>query len=883
MKTFKIAQVFSQLQTWNPFTEKHKFDPLKKGSDKRYSYQIKNHKVFNFDIDQDDIKTAIIAAEVETDPRRILLMQVYRETLRDLHVRSQIETAINKVLSPPWAIVDEETYEINEELTRLMQKKWFEKLRRFFVLEEFEGTKLVELGQFKETKHGWELISVKEFPAELVLPKKGLIVPSPYGQTGIPYRPEDLPEGATKEIKQLAEQASEFFIEIGDHDNLGLLQYIAPNSTYKKYAKGDWARSSEKWIDPVTIIRSSSDDDAENDKKAESAENMGNNSWMILDKEDEVDLLERKNASGFKTTQEWLHYLDADNSKGANGQVATSDEKSFVGSAEVQERILDDYTDRRSRSMTYWLNEDVLPKLIALNEGNTAYSQLEGHLFMPLQNLGEEEDDDDDSSSGGEEDEKPTNHLNPGRGSVRGKSRAPQISGYGLAIDVQSCCASIASESLVLMNDLSKLLEQFVKRIYTRKIRPGKIDSEVAKANADKVWNGMKRGFNDNLTNVKFGSPEHRLKVQLRYNVFVMAAFKNHHNTLDLHNLLFNGDGTVKTFSAFKKDVLAVNEKYNVNWLNAEYKLGKANARMASKWMVYQGKGGSLVYLAVLDGNARAEHEALHGATFPVNHAFWTTYYPPNGWGCRCDVRWIRREETKEPASRPSLKAEHQNNPGITGKVFNSDHPYFEVAKKFEKQAKKIFGFDLPLDLDKFNANLSVFETLKADKNYKLSHASIENGGVVFQHLKHGKDELKDNLTVAKKLANDRGDAVVLKAISDQRTNDALVNGIEYEFKKSGQFTNIARSIQSAFKAARNQGAERMIVQIGRKVDADKLIKGVGYGFHYSPTIKEIELWINGKQIVVNVTSYLEAIKKSPKKLTVVNLKGQASCLAVQI
>lgn len=873
-----IPRLTSHLSAWLPWLEKEKFKELPKGSNKRYSYQIKEHKVFKFDVDQQDLKNAIMQAEDETDPRRIDLIQIYREVMRDLHVRSQIETACNKVISKPWAIVNEETYEINEEATRLLQKKWFEKLRSLYVKEEFDGYKLAEFGQFRQTKYGWELIDVKEFPPQYVLPERGIIIANPWAQKGIPFRPDELKEDTAPELKKLAEDAATFFIEIGDRENLGLLQYVAPNSIYKRYAKGDWARSSEKWIDPVTIIRSGSDDDTENDKKAESAANMGNNSWMILDKDDEVELMERKNANGFETTKQFLEYLDADNSKGINGQVATSDEKSFVGSAEVQERILGDYSDKRIRSMTYWINEDVIPKLIDLNNGNSAYKILDGNMFLPLEHFGEEEDDSIDTE---QEEKSQTNNLNAGRGSSLGKSvtkpRSLSANAFGLIIDYGHSCGHEQCNEVEVVNsiDINELLRKYLDKVFNRSIRSGEIDKDVAKANADAIWKSVKQGFDSNLTDVKFGSAAHRLKAQLHYNVYVMAAFKNHHNTLEIFNQLFDESGNIKSFSKFRKDVQEINAKYNKKWLRAEYNLGRANARMASKWMKYEDRGGSLVYETVLDGRVRPEHEVLHGATYPVDHPFWQTYYPPNGWGCRCDVRWIRTVEEKAPNDLPEVKPEHRNNAGITGRIFPPEHPYFEVQQVFEQKATEIFGMELPVDLPKFIQNMALHDTLKDNLQYKLLHTNVDNGGFVFQHVNHGKDELAENLKVGKRLA-DRGESVILKPVGNQASNDALVSGVEYEFKKAGKFTNIARTVQSAFREARRQNAERLIYKVNAtEKDTNNIIKGLKYGFRYSPEIKEVEIWVTNKdneqssiddsEVKVNAWNYVDLIKKALK------------------
>lgn len=56
-----------------------------------------------------------------------------------------------------------------------------------------------------------------------------------------------------------------------------------------------------------------------------------------------------------------------------------------------------------------------------------------------------------------------------------------------------------------------------------------------------------------------------------------------------------------------------------------------------------------LRYSAILDGRTRPAHRALDGLVFPVDDPFWKTFYPPNGFRCRCmAVSLSRREVTPE-------------------------------------------------------------------------------------------------------------------------------------------------------------------------------------------------------------------------------------------
>lgn len=55
-----------------------------------------------------------------------------------------------------------------------------------------------------------------------------------------------------------------------------------------------------------------------------------------------------------------------------------------------------------------------------------------------------------------------------------------------------------------------------------------------------------------------------------------------------------------------------------------------------------------LLYTLSVSERRRPEHEGWVGVVLPIDHAFWNTHYPPNGWGCECGVRQISRREAKQ-------------------------------------------------------------------------------------------------------------------------------------------------------------------------------------------------------------------------------------------
>lgn len=53
-------------------------------------------------------------------------------------------------------------------------------------------------------------------------------------------------------------------------------------------------------------------------------------------------------------------------------------------------------------------------------------------------------------------------------------------------------------------------------------------------------------------------------------------------------------------------------------------------------------------YVAVLDARTRPEHAQLNGLIFRYDDPFWSSFYPPNGWRCRCRVNALAHYNIKK-------------------------------------------------------------------------------------------------------------------------------------------------------------------------------------------------------------------------------------------
>jgi hypothetical protein len=79
-------------------------------------------------------------------------------------------------------------------------------------------------------------------------------------------------------------------------------------------------------------------------------------------------------------------------------------------------------------------------------------------------------------------------------------------------------------------------------------------------------------------------------------------------------------------------------------------------ARAAGQWERAQRTKRMLPFFLYVETTAddpRIEHLDFVGIILPVDHPFWRTHFPPNGWGCKCAVRQITAAEAKRLLARP--------------------------------------------------------------------------------------------------------------------------------------------------------------------------------------------------------------------------------------
>jgi len=84
--------------------------------------------------------------------------------------------------------------------------------------------------------------------------------------------------------------------------------------------------------------------------------------------------------------------------------------------------------------------------------------------------------------------------------------------------------------------------------------------------------------------------------------------------------------------------------------LQTIYNINLRTAHAAGQWQRIQRAKATHPYLLYQLGPSRehrVEHVGWAGRLLPVDHPWWQTHFPPNGWGCKCHVRAVSKREAE--------------------------------------------------------------------------------------------------------------------------------------------------------------------------------------------------------------------------------------------
>jgi len=743
----------------------------------------------------DNWVSAVMAATNPDDPRRGLLMRFFASLKLDLHLMSCIDGRILPIQCAPFTLKDKSKNE-DEEAHKLLERPWFLDLIKLTCNHVFEGTKLIEMIELNDKG---ELNSVTEIPQSNFLPERGLIVKEEYDTNGVSYK-----EGIY----------ANYYVQVGSDYMLGMFNELAMIVLAKKLGLGSWMSYIEKFGVPAIFVVTDRMDDARAKELFKMLQAFRSNHFGILKGTEKVEIPKDTNSDGYQSFDKLNSFCDSQMSKRILGGTGITDEKSFVGSAEIHERQLKYRIQVDKLIFKFYMNEEFIPRLVKLS---SAYAPLANLTFdwdeTETLTLKEKIDAVKDLSTAFNFDPKKLAELTGlPITTVKETIATTQVQ----ETQKKKPNASVAgAKSLVYAPlNLPFFQGEYLKGEGLNRVFAATWDAAISRL-ADQIWNGevAPSDLDRDLVLKNYASLsksalaawgdtyfDDELTRQFRENLLKFSGAKANNLMQHLNEL----KRTVSDKEAFTTEAKKLVNLHNETYMNVEQKFVANKTSTAKDFQQFVSDIDiypNLKNRTMQDDNVRDSHASNEGVVKPVHEWIATPPYDP---GCRC---WL--EQTTDKVTKHSLtniNAKWANNPVQTGGIFTEQHSYFESIP-----AKA-------LQLVRANTELM--------KQYAPYNKTIQTtgGNKVLVNDFVDLSDVDENIVAAKKVADELNKDIYVRhhidggIVPGQKSPELGIGtpnslGDLKTFKGETKFDNF---LQNNIKKANNQGAKSVVLDISK-------------------------------------------------------------------
>ena len=288
-------------------------------------------------------KTGVSVAENVLNPQRYMLYQVYQGVVLDAHLSACIEQRKNLILSKKFKVVNSNG-DVDETKTELLNKKWFYDFNSNALDSMYWGHSLIQFGDLVKD----EFLNIELVPRQFVKPETHIVTKTWSDISGIDY---------------LEDPYRNWCIGVGQPKDLGLLLKASPLIIWKKNALGAWAEFQNIFGVPARIGKTNLKDGQTFQNMVDMLANWGLSQYGVFGKDDIVELIESSNSDAFEVFDKMIERVNSEIAKLILGQTGTTDAKSYVGAAEVHERVLENYEERDEQFIESVHNYQLVPFL----------------------------------------------------------------------------------------------------------------------------------------------------------------------------------------------------------------------------------------------------------------------------------------------------------------------------------------------------------------------------------------------------------------------------------------------------------------------------------------------------------------------------------------
>lgn len=284
-------------------------------------------------------------------PNRQRLYDIYRDATIDLHLSGCIEQRKGFVMSRSFKLVDTNGNE-NEEARHFLEQSWFKQLLKYALDSTYWGHSLIELGDITTDGDGCICYDgVKLIPRKHVIPEFGRVI-SDLGQdwtSGVEYRQPPL---------------SDWLIEAGISDDLGLLLKAATQTIPKKNMLAFWDTFGEIFGMPMRIAKTTSRDEKEKAKLMDMLNKAGSSLSMVASTETEIEFVESSRGDAYNVYDKRIDRANSELSKLIIGQTMTIEDGSSLSQSQTHLTVFENLVESDRDMLRDIVNNQLLPRMV---------------------------------------------------------------------------------------------------------------------------------------------------------------------------------------------------------------------------------------------------------------------------------------------------------------------------------------------------------------------------------------------------------------------------------------------------------------------------------------------------------------------------------------
>lgn len=301
-------------------------------------------------------RQAVSEAENSFYPTRLAMQRLYLDTVLNGHVKACMNKRKNLSLLKEFALVDPKG-EINEDLTKLFQAKWFDDLMSYALDAQFYGYTYVNwTGVFNNKLSGLHVIKRHN-----ISPDREMVLPFPNSYMGFSlYEEENL------DWSLYVPTANDSGIS---NCGYGLLYSVAPYEIYLRNLLGYNGDFVELFAAPFRVGKTSKTDELELAEFDKVLSDMGSSGWARTDPTDEIEFHnDTGGGAGYKAYESFQSRCEKTISKLILGHDSALDSVTGKGLSKDSKHspaqlALDEIESIDNKFLEYVINDTFLDKL----------------------------------------------------------------------------------------------------------------------------------------------------------------------------------------------------------------------------------------------------------------------------------------------------------------------------------------------------------------------------------------------------------------------------------------------------------------------------------------------------------------------------------------